>query len=45
MPEPEKLEFLLREVGMTHLAMVDGLNTQLQLVGCVARLYKLKAAQ
>lgn len=42
MPEPEKLEFL-REVGMTHMAMVDGLNTQLQLVGCVARLYKLKA--
>jgi len=42
MPEAEKLEFL-REVGMTHMAMVDGLNTQLQLVGCVARLYKLKA--
>ncbi len=41
MPEPEKLEFL-REVGFTHMRMVDGLNTQLQLVGCISRLHNIK---
>lgn len=40
MPEPEKLEFL-REVGFTHMRMVDGLNTPLQLVGCISRLHNI----
>ena len=37
MPEPQKLEFI-REIGFTHMRISEGLNTQLQLVGCVARL-------
>lgn len=40
MAEPEKLEFL-REIGFTHMRISEGLNTQLQLVGCVARLCQL----
>ena len=37
MPEPLKLEFI-REIGFTHMRIAEGLNTQLQLLGCVARL-------
>ena len=37
MPEPQKLEFI-REIGFTHMRISEGLNTQLQLMGCVARL-------
>ena len=37
MPEPLKLEFI-REIGFTHIRIAEGLNSQLQLVGCVARL-------
>jgi len=41
MPEAEKLEFL-REIGFTHMRIAEGLNTQLQLLGCIARLCELK---
>lgn len=37
MPEQQKLEFI-REIGFTHLRISEGLNTQLQLLGCIARL-------
>ncbi len=37
MPEPEKLEFL-REIGFSHMRISEGLNTQLQLLGCISRL-------
>jgi len=37
LPEPKKLEFI-REIGFTHMRIAEGLNTQLQLLGCVARL-------
>ena len=40
MPEPLKLEFI-REIGFTHMRIAEGLNSQLQLVGCVARLSAL----
>lgn len=40
MPEPQKLEFL-REIGMSHMRISEGLNSQLQLQGCLARLCKL----
>jgi replication factor C subunit 2/4 len=40
MPEPQKLEFI-REIGFTHMRIAEGLNTQLQLLGCVARLSQL----
>jgi replication factor C subunit 2/4 len=38
--EPQKLEFL-REIGFSHMKIAEGLNTQLQLMGCVARLCQL----
>jgi replication factor C subunit 2/4 len=41
MSEPEKLEYL-REIGFVHMRMVDGLNTPLQLVGCIGRLYAVQ---
>lgn len=41
MPEPQKLLFL-REIGFTHMRISEGLNTQLQLLGCVSRLASLK---
>ncbi len=28
----------IREIGFTHLRISEGLNTQLQLLGCIARL-------
>ena len=40
MPEPQKLDFI-REIGFTHMRIAQGLNTQLQLLGCVARLAQL----
>lgn len=42
MPEPTKLEFI-REIGFTHMRIAEGLNTKLQLLGCVARLSTLSA--
>ena len=44
MPEPEKLEFL-REIGFSHMRISEGLNTQLQLLGCVSRLSTIHAKQ
>ena len=44
MPEPQKLEFI-REIGFTHMRMSEGLNSQLQLMGCVARLCGLQHRQ
>jgi replication factor C subunit 2/4 len=41
MPEGEKLEYL-REIGFTHMRISEGLNTQLQLLGCISRLCLLK---
>jgi replication factor C subunit 2/4 len=41
MSEPEKLEFL-REIGFSHMRISEGLNTQLQLIGCISRLCLLK---
>lgn len=41
MPEYQKLEFI-REIGFTHMRISEGLNTQLQLMGCVARLCNLR---
>jgi replication factor C subunit 2/4 len=35
--EPQKLEFI-REIGFTHMRISEGLNTQLQLLGCIASL-------
>lgn len=40
MPEPKKLAFI-REIGFTHMRISEGLNTQLQLLGCAARLCNL----
>ncbi len=42
MPEPQKLEFV-REIGFSHLRITEGLNTQLQLLGCIARLCNLSS--
>lgn len=39
MPEEQKLNFI-REIGFTHMRIAEGLNTQLQLAGCIARLCK-----
>ena len=44
MPEPLKLEFI-REIGFTHMRISEGLNTQLQLMGCVARLCAIQHRQ
>ncbi len=40
MPEPQKLDFI-REIGFSHMRIAQGLNSQLQLLGCVARLCQL----
>ena len=42
MPEPQKLEFL-REIGFSHMRISEGLNTQLQLIGCISRLAALNS--
>jgi replication factor C subunit 2/4 len=44
MPETQKLDFI-REIGFTHMRIAQGLNTQLQLMGCVARLSLLHTRQ
>jgi len=41
LPEPQKLEFI-REIGFTHMRIAEGLNTQLQLMGCIARMAAMK---
>lgn len=40
MPETQKLDFI-REIGFSHMRIAQGLNTQLQLLGCIARLSQL----
>jgi replication factor C subunit 2/4 len=40
LPEATKLEYL-REIGFTHMRIADGVNTQLQLLGLVARLSQM----
>ena len=40
LPEQIKLEYI-REIGFTHMRIAEGLNTQLQLLGCIARLTQL----
>ena len=37
MPEPLKLEFI-KEIGFTHMRVLDGLDTLLQMGGLVAKL-------
>jgi replication factor C subunit 2/4 len=39
-----KLEFL-REIGMCHMRLADGVASQLQLAGCLAKMCKLSAGQ
>jgi replication factor C subunit 2/4 len=41
MPEPQRLE-CLREVGFTHMRIAEGLDSLLQLQGCVARIAALQ---
>lgn len=43
MPEPQKLDFI-REIGFSHMRIAEGLNSQLQLLGCVSRLCALQHA-
>ena len=38
--EHAKLEFI-KEIGFTHMRVLDGVQTLLQLSGCVARLCKI----
>lgn len=40
MPEHQKLEYI-REIGFSHLRISEGLNTQLQLLGCISRMCKM----
>lgn len=40
LPEGEKLEFL-REIGFTHMRISNGVNSQLQLMGLIARLSRM----
>ena len=40
LPEPQMLEYI-REIGFSHMRIAEGLNTQLQLLGCIARLCAL----
>lgn len=35
--EQKKLDFI-REIGFTHMRIAEGLNSKLQLLGCMARL-------
>ncbi|KAK9447791.1 P-loop containing nucleoside triphosphate hydrolase protein [Limtongia smithiae] len=37
--EPERLEYI-KEIGFTHMKILDGVGTLLQLSGCIARLCK-----
>jgi replication factor C subunit 2/4 len=43
MAEPLKLDFI-REIGFTHMRLAEGLNSQLQLFGCVSRMAALAVA-
>jgi replication factor C subunit 2/4 len=43
LPEGKKLEFL-REIGFTHMRISKGINTQLQLLGLMARLNRMSEA-
>jgi replication factor C subunit 2/4 len=43
LPEEIKLNFL-REIGFSHMRIADGLNTQLQIAGCVARLANVSSS-
>jgi replication factor C subunit 2/4 len=43
MPEVDKLEFI-REIGFTHMRISEGLNTPLQIAGCMARLAALSSS-
>jgi replication factor C subunit 2/4 len=38
--EHGKLEFI-REIGFTHMRILEGVQTYLQLAGCLARLCKI----
>lgn len=38
--EHTKLEFI-REIGFTHMRILEGVQTYLQLAGCLARLCKI----
>ena len=38
--EHSKLEFI-KEIGFTHMRILEGVQTYLQLAGCVAKLCKL----
>jgi len=38
--EHAKLEFI-REIGFTHMRILEGVQTYLQLSGCIAKLCKL----
>jgi replication factor C subunit 2/4 len=38
--EHTKLEYV-REIGFTHMRILEGVQTYLQLAGCVAKLCKL----
>jgi replication factor C subunit 2/4 len=42
MPERLKLEYI-REIGMTHMRVAEGVDSLLQMNGLVARLCRLKA--
>lgn len=44
LPEQIKLDYI-REIGFTHMKIAEGLNTQLQLLGCIARLSMLGSAK
>jgi replication factor C subunit 2/4 len=44
LPEPVKLEYI-REIGFTHMRIAEGLNTKLQLLGCIGRLCLLRPQQ
>ena len=41
MPEPKKLDFI-KEIGTTHMRVLEGVDSLLQLSGLVARLNALK---
>ena len=42
--EHAKLEFI-REIGFTHMRILEGVQTYLQLAGCLARLCRLNMKQ
>jgi replication factor C subunit 2/4 len=40
LPEHSKLEFI-KEIGFTHMRILEGVQTFLQLSGCIAKLCKI----